>query len=552
MTDWLGEYTEAIRTGEIVAGAELKQLLSMLEADRRSGKYLYDTRAAEKRIHFMESCVRLTKAPFYGKPMKALLWQKAFTEAFYSFKMLDGRDRFWFSLLLCGRKNAKSEFCSGIILSEGVVGEPGQEIVCASNDEPQAAILYEATDVMRQMIDPNNKDTHRNNRWILIREKNTKIIKMSQAMKNKEGKNPDFAVVDEAHEMRDKTIIKSIELGQSAKLNPKLIVITTEGFTNNGYLDNELIYARKILAGEIDDEASERYLPWLYTQDSEEEVWQDESSWQKSNPSLDIIKQRIFLRGQLAKAKESKPDRVFVLCKDFNIKQPVGVAWLNEDDYLYDATFDIEDFRGAVCLGAADLAETTDLTCTKALVMRADDPHKYVITMYWIPEAKLEKSPDKATGAKYLEWKKQGYLTVLPGNDTDLAVVADWFVSLRKEYGLRTYKVGYDQKFAKQFTSRLDDWGIEHEVIAQNAETLSNAIKLTEADLQGRILNLNNNPIDHWTLKNASLKVDGPGRALIVKPLGKVAARIDGAVCLAILEEVFRRHRSEFMAMLKK
>ena len=43
----------------------------------------------------------------------------------------------------------------------------------------------------------------------------------------------------------------------------------------------ELVYAREVIFDETDDI---HYLPWLYTQDSEEEIWQDEQSWYKSNP----------------------------------------------------------------------------------------------------------------------------------------------------------------------------------------------------------------------------------------------------------------------------
>src|SRR5699024_11556841 len=69
----------------------------------------------------------------------------------------------------------------------------------------------------------------------------------------------------------------------SIKDDPLFINLTTEGFVNDGYLDNKLVYARKVLNDEIDDDT---FLPWLYTQDSENEIWQDETSWYKSNPSL--------------------------------------------------------------------------------------------------------------------------------------------------------------------------------------------------------------------------------------------------------------------------
>ena len=51
---------------------------------------------------------------------------------------------------------------------------------------------------------------------------------------------------------------------------------------------------------------AERTLPWLYTQDSEREVWEDEKSWMKSNPSLGIVKKWSYLREQVDIARVSK------------------------------------------------------------------------------------------------------------------------------------------------------------------------------------------------------------------------------------------------------
>jgi phage terminase large subunit-like protein len=550
MSEHLRAYHAAALAGDVVIGSELMLLLDRLVDDIEANRYVYDTAEAVRRMDFMERCVRLTKSPFYGQPMKLLLWQKAYIEALYSFKLDDGRDRFWRSLLMVARKNAKSEMSSALSLCELIVGSPGAEIVLASNDDNQSSILFEATDIMRKMIDPRSQDTWRNNRWIKNLATDSKVYKLSQRTVNKEGRSIDFSVIDECHEMRDNAITKAIEQSMSLKPRPKLVMITTEGFTNDGFLDNELVYARKVIAGEIADETSERFLPWLYTQDDEDEVWRDEASWAKSNPSIDAIKQRSYLREQLMKARESKVDRPFVLCKDFNIKQSNALSWLALDDYNYPATFDIAEFAGSFCLGAVDLAETTDLACAKALLMRPGDDTKYVHTMYFIPEAKLERSDDATAGAQYRKWAEDGWLTITEGNDLDLTQVADWFYRLYDEHGIRPYKVGYDQRFAKQFLRRMDDYGIEVEMVNQNAETLSNAIRLTEADLHGRKLNYNENPVDQWCLGNSALKIDNRGFVLIVKPQGQPSKRIDGAVTFAILLEIYRRYRTEFLTAI--
>ena len=559
---YIQDYRKAIRSGEIVAGRELIDELDNLIRDMADDRYIFDTTDADQRIDFMEHCIRLTKSPFYGKPMKLLLWQKAFITAVYSFKMADetyidpsGRekhvDRFKKCVLLIARKNAKSETCSGLTLTEAIVGNEGADLVCSSNDDTQANILYDAIDTMRLMIDPEQKDTWRNQKWIRINDTNSKIFKISDRTRNKEGRNIDFSVIDEVHEMKENTIIKSIEQSQSLKDNPKLIIITTEGFVNDGALDEILRQCRRVIRGEDDGASAERLLPWLYTQDSEQEIWADERSWQKSNPSLGVIKKYTYLREQIDAARKSTADRAFVLSKDFNIKQNAAAAWLHIEDYAYNAEYDLEDFRGSLILGGVDMSETTDMTSARALVMRAGDKLKYIIQHYWIPESKLTSADDREAGAKYKEWAKAGILTICEGNDIDLSQVADWYYMLYKQYGLRLFKCGYDVKFSKDFLKRMDEYGFECELVYQSKQVLSNAMKLVEADFKAQLINYNNNEIDKWCLGNAAVEVDNAGNCQAVKIKGQPARRIDGAVTFIIAYEVFRRYRSEYMQMLR-
>ena len=241
---YLEQYREAIQKGEIIAGQELITALDTYISDMSNPRYVYDTWESYRRIDFMEKFVRLTKSPFYGKPMILMLWQKAFIECLYSFKIAEtGRDRFKRDILLIGRKNTKSETCNGLAFTELMIGAPGSDIVCSSNDDSQANILFDGINTMRELFDPKNKRTHKNLSFIKNRRTGTKVFKISDKTRNKEGRNIDFAIIDEVHEMRDRTIINSIDQSQSIKLNPKRIIITTEGFTNEGALDDELRYA---------------------------------------------------------------------------------------------------------------------------------------------------------------------------------------------------------------------------------------------------------------------------------------------------------------------
>lgn len=562
---YLLEYRGRAEAGEIIIGQELRQELDNLAADFSDDRYFYDVTDARLRMDFMENCVRLTKSPYYNKPMILMLWQKAFIEAVYSFKMAkDSKeagkmiDRFKKILLLIARKNTKSETCSALGLSEFICGNEGADLVCSSNDDTQASITFDAIDTMRLLIDPKEKDTKRNQRFISNKNNGSKIFKLSDRTKNKEGRNIDFAIVDETHEMKENIIGKSIEQSQSLKDNPKFFNITTEGFVVDGYLDEELKKARKIISGEDDGLAATRFLPWLYTQDSENEVWQNRKSWVKSNPTLGIVKKWSYLEEQVDVARNSKADRIFVLSKDFNIKQNGVESWLNLEDYDYKAVYDLESFRGCICLGAVDLSETTDLTCAKVLLMRPGDPTKYIYTKYFIPESKLEDSDDWGAGARYKEWAKDGHMTITEGNDIDLAMVADWFYKLYKDYNIKLWKCGYDQRFCKDFLNRMELYGwmrtggddSDMVMILQNAQTLSNAMKLCEADLKHRLVNYNDNPVDKWCFRNAAIKVDNVGQCLCVKQEKQPSKRIDGAVTLIILYEMYRRYRTDFKMMI--
>lgn len=567
---FLLEYKARCESGEFVIGQELWRELCNLEADLRDERFLYDRETALLRMDFMEHCVRLTKSPYYNKPMVLMLWQKAFIEAAYSFKMArESReagfwiDRFQEILMLIARKNTKTETCSGLGLAEFFTGAEGSDLVCASNDDRQSALAYEAINTMRHLVDPRDLDSRRTQTNLLNLVTNTKIFKLSMTSRNREGFNIDWAIIDEIHEMRGNELAAAIEQSQSTKDNPKIFKITTEGFVEGGYLDSELARFRAVLNGEDTGPAAVRMLPWLYTMDSEQEVWigdRHNRLWEKANPALCYgIKKYARLEQVVDKARHSVADKRFAFAKDFNIHQSSVESWLEPDMYTYSAAFDLEDFRGAICLGAVDLAETTDLCVAKIMLMRPGDPVKYIHTRYFIPETKLlPDDDDHEAGAQYAEWVRQGYITVTPGSDNDLATVADWFRQLYEEYDIKLWKCGYDNRFSKDWLRRMREYGWHTEgdeqnrpvvMIIQSAESMNNALRLTESDLRHRLLNFGENPVDIWCWGNAALKIDTYGKALCVRQQAR--AKIDGAVCTIILQEMYRRNRTEFARYLE-
>ncbi len=554
-TNYLLEYWEAIKNHEIVVGYWIKKEIKNLVDDLNDSRFIYDTTEAHKRIKFEESLCLQSKAPYYMKPVKLMPWQKAWWEVVYSFKIANtGERRFTEGLLEVARKNGKSTMFAADGNFDLFVGEGGTDICCASNDDRQAKLIWSEIGGMRARLDPKKSITNQNLVEIKNRIKNITIFRLSSKTQNKDGFNISKTYLDESHDISEENgqseIAEACWRGMSSKDNPLFLNCTTQGFNRDCYLDHKISYAKKVINGEVDDP---HFVAFLYEQDSEQEIWQDEASWEKSNPSIRYgVKKVNKLRRDVETAKYDKATRIHMLTKDFNIPQSNAQSWLMLEDYDYPTPiYDLEDFRGSLILGAVDLSATTDLSNAKILLMKPNDKTKYVYTHYWIPESKLTDSDDKEAGAEYVKWAKDGYLTIHEGNEIDISKIADWFYQLYKDYNLRPYKIGYDQRYAKTFIDRCDEYTFETEMLAQG-RALSNAMKLAEADLKSKYINYCENPMDKWCLQNCCCQVDNVGNIQPVKIPGQASKRIDGAVTLIMLYETFRRYRSDFISQVKE
>ena len=567
---YLHLYAEKIKSGQIIAGTHIKQGIRRFLDDFDNPELRIDLSESDKRIRFIEHECKLYEAPFSGRPFRLELFQKAIIESIYAIKKWNPEANFgkggWVRkyqdvLILIARKNGKTPLVAAISLSEFMCGEMGTKILYGSNDFEQADLAFSATDAMREESPSMAKRTRRNQKGIFFgnpKHRKTKgkysyqnkgsIRKISANGKNKEGRNIKVGVVDEVHEMEDDHLIMPIQQALSTQDEPLYFEITTEGFTEDGYLDHRLADAQKVLDGELD---RPDWAIWWYSQDSEEEVWQDERSWQKSNPGIGVIKKWSYLRKQVEEAKSNPSQRAFVLAKDFNIKQNSSAAWLDEATIANTETFDHEMLRGQYYIGGLDFAETTDLCSARALFEDQQTRKKYTLQMYFIPEAKADAILDDDSQLNperknYREWEKQGLVVICPGAEVDAELVANWFVDLYEHYGMMPYKIGYDNWHSKDFQEIIaDNFGKEVlERIGMDFMSLSGPMRSLESDLGRNVLVYNNNEIDRWCLSNTGYKTNNIGLIMPVKKYGTSKNRIDGTLSNIICYATFNRYRS--------
>lgn len=549
----LERYKELIDKRQVVVGYWIKKEIANLVEDLSDPRFIYDTTLANKRIKFMQTLCLQSKAPYFMMPLRLSPWQLAFFEALYSFKMADtGKLRFTEALLEVARKNGKSTMLAGDGNTDLFIGEGGADLCCASNDDRQAKLIWKEIAGMRQRLDPHKSISGSNLTEIKNNVKNITVFRLSSKTQNKDGFNISKTYLDESHDIDEENgqseIAEACWRGMSSKDEPLFINCTTQGFSRDGcYLDKKIAYAKEVIEGEREDI---QFLPFLYEQDSEAEIWQDESSWEKSNPSIRYgIKKTDKLRRDVEIAKSDKATRIHLLCKDFNIKQNSAEAWLRSEDFTYEQEkLSLEDFRGCFCLGALDCSQTTDLTNLKLLFMRPNDDTKYIFSHYWIPESKLQNSNDKAAGARYAEWVRKGLITICQGSIIDLTDVTQYIVELKQKYGITVFKCGYDKAYARDFERSIDEVSEEiREPI--NQKHLSMPMKWTEQEFIARRINYGNNPVDEWCLGNACCFIDRHENYSCIK--STPSKRIDGAIVFIILFATLARFKSEFQRYIK-
>jgi phage terminase large subunit-like protein len=545
--NYLIEYYQKVMSNEILVGEELKTILRRLMDDLVDPRFDFDEKPGNLRIDFIETFCKHTKSPFNGQPFILELWEKALIQTAYGFKMKEtGLRRFNEVILLVARKNGKTTFIAGLDLAEFFLSKGGVDIVCASNTSEQANILFEEINNMREQSPAlsNEKRSKKNIFFIYSPKTKNKIKKLSAQSRNKDGYNIEVGCIDEVHEMTDSKVYDAIKQSQSTKKEPLIFIITTEGTTIGGFLDTKLDYCRKMLKNEINDD---RVLPWLYTQDSTNEIYENFETWKKSNPSLGVVKTMAYLEDVMNKSKNDHSTRVTMLCKDFNIKQVDQGAWLTFADLNNESTYSIDSLRGSYAIGGVDLSSTTDLTSSILLIQKKDGK-KFIIPHFFMPSEVLKKRMEE-DNVPYDIWLKRGFITLTDGNQNDFSLVTKWFIKMIQQYEIRPLWVGFDPWNSQYWIKEMEDQGFNMEKVRQGVYSISEPMKQLEADLKNKIVIYDNNPILKWCLSNTQAKVDLNGNIQPSK-LNSRFKRIDGTVALIIAYAVFNRYKIDYENMM--
>ena len=313
--------------------------------------------------------------------------------------------------------------------------EGAPQIYNVANSEDQAKLAYNAAIRILRQSKPIQRYAHKRAEDVYCAKNLGYMKPLTSQTRNLDGLDVHFAVIDELSAILNRDLYDLVKQGMSAREQPMLFIITTNGFVRGGIFDNQYDYARRWLNGEVEDD---RFLAFIYELDDREE-WVNESAWVKANPGLGTIKKLEALRGYVNKALQDMSFRPTVLTKDFNLPENQATAWLDFEEAVNEETFDVREmgFRYGIC--GFDAADTIDLTSAQMLMMRPGDERIYEMSMYWIPEDTIRNASESGDrkerdNVPYEQWIARGLLRTVPGNKVDKRVLIDWLQELKDEY----------------------------------------------------------------------------------------------------------------------
>lgn len=484
------------------------------EADRRAVKEgcTFDEEAVEHVRKFFATYLRHGKGRWAGKPFELLPWQiDNVIGPIFGWMRADGTRRIRKAYIEIAKKNGKSTLGSGVGIYMLIGdGEEGAEVYSAATKREQAAIVHREAIRMVKASTPLatrlriNESTH-----VICDDKTTsRYATLSADAAGSEGLNIHCLVKDETHVWSNRAFFESLEYGSAARDQPLDITFTTAGVYNTesiGWQEHD--YAVRFLAG--DYPSNTQYHAYVCAADPLDDIL-DPKAHKKANPSYGVtIDPDEIMRA--AKAAKERPSKLNAYLRyRLNIWTAQMDAWIPMDKWkLCGGEFEESELHGRTCFGGLDLASRRDLASFALFFPPADGEDEWhLLVRNFAPK---EKAVDRSRvdGAPYLQWAREGWLTLTPGESTDYEVIRQQIIKDSTTFNLQG--VGADKWNLEFLRQKLEADGLDIVEYGQGLRDFSAPSKEFESLVVDGTLRHGDNPIVNWAAGHVTVYEDGNG-----------------------------------------
>ena len=400
------------------------------------------------------------------------------------------------------RKQGKTALLSSISLF-CLLETPAAECYMVANNAKQAKICFDMSSNFLSSIDPKGKFFERYRDSIRFNATKSKIQVLSNNSSGNDGYSPSFFVLDEAFEQPDSKAWDVMVSGQGARYDDNCLaaIITTAGFNKYAFCYEYMQTCTEILAGLKTDDSQ---FVAIYTQDEEDDIFNNEECWIKSNPSLGVTVSKEYLREQIKNAQNNTSLLTGVLTKNFNKWVDAMDTWLTHDEIL-NVTCDVNleqfDPDNTIVWCGVDLAATSDLTSLSMMIVQ-DDIY-YFKSWPFLPESALQQN---VNAEFYKKMARNHHLIATNGNVTDYSEVTKVLLQIAERFTIGG--VFYDSWNATQWAIDCTAQGLPLTPINQSLGSFNRCTKEFERLVKMGNCRIDNNPITRWCFDNVELKFD--------------------------------------------
>ena len=286
-------------------------------------------------------------------------------------------------------------------------------------------------------------------------------------------------------------------------------------------------YSEGVLNGSIEDDS---FLPVLYKAEPNDD-WTDPETWKKANPGYGSICNEAYFMDAVKKAKSNPSMINSFLRLHLNIWTSAETAWIPDDIYMKgDKPIPFDRLPSLPAYGGLDLASTQDLTAF-ALIFRDDDNECFYLLCHQFVNSVKAHNKKLAAGVDYLNYEREGDITITPGNVTDYRIVKQYILDQCAKYDVQ--EIGYDPKFSTYIVAELTEEEITMQPMAQNITSMNGPTKEMEMEImKGNVIHGGNKCL-RWQFGCAIIYTDNNENKRVIKEQ-KENKKVDGVIASII------------------
>lgn len=508
--------------------AKIRRFFELLD------KYAWNCKRVRRKIKFYELLrfSGMSKRQSY-KLTPVQVFQFA---SIFGFDRADGRRLTRLCYIFVPRKFSKTTFAAFLAVDNLLFGDNNAEAYVGANSYDQAKKCFDEVRAIMRDLDPAERYFRINREKVFFKrgERDSLVQCLTANAKTKDGLFASLAILDEYAQARNSANKSGADLknvlttSMGPRRSPLTVIITTASDVVNGPCFNEIEGAKKVLLGELENDAmfADLFLPDV---DDDEG---DPRTWAKVQPHLGVTVQSDFYENEWATAQLSAENMLAFRTKLLNVFTiNEAKTWFSlEKAQELCSGFDVTRVSGHPdCAVAFDLSVHEDFSAVSYTLYSSAAKHFYTHTDYYFPVGSLRGHPNEKL---YEQWHTAGHLKYCKGDKIDVRQIADDIIAKSKIVNI--VRIGYDGYKAQDLVNILASIGARSQLQAygQTNGNFNLAVEAFEmlAYEAPPAISIDSNPINVYCLTNCVIDTDKNDNK---KPMKASEFRkIDGAITL--------------------